>query len=275
MGYVYRAFDVGAREPVALKVLATHHAADREVVARFQRAAVVGAKLALPHVVRVIEFGTYRGIHYLAMELMEGGSVASKIEKNGPFPEDIALDVMRAMTLALDGIAAAGLIHRDLKPENILFKKNGCAKLGDLGLVKGTAGEEDGAELTGTGFIVGTPHYMAPEQALGKRDLDVRTDLYGLGITLFQMLTGRVPFEGPTPVAVLTKHLHEPLPDPRIFNPTLTEGTFALMKRLAAKRRSDRFQTPAEATAAIDALVGPRSPRGGAKGATGAEGPGA
>ncbi len=256
MGRVYAARDDRSGEAVALKILSAEHSKDRETVERFARAAKIAARLAIPHIVAAYEVGRVGHTRYLAMELMEGGNASARVRERGPFKEAEALAVARAMALALEGVERARLIHRDIKPENILFTRDDVSKLADLGLAKETTtGGLLKSDLTGTGFIVGTPQYMAPEQALGKRDLDIRTDIYGLGISLFEMVTGRLPFDGVAPIDVLTRQLHEPLPDPRILAPDLGDGAAAVIQRMTRKTRTDRFQSPGELREAVERLL--------------------
>ncbi|HVY60929.1 MAG TPA: serine/threonine-protein kinase, partial [Planctomycetota bacterium] len=257
MGAVYKARQVSLGRPVALKVLSPRHAQDRDFVKRFEREARAAAALNHPHVVQPLEIGAERGYHYYAMEFCEGGSVASRIDAKGRFPEREALEVVKAIAMALGYAAELNMIHRDIKPDNILFTRTGIPKLADLGLAK-ERGESE--QLTMTGMILGTPNYMSPEQALGKKDIDVRSDFYALGITLYEMLTGTVPYKGESALIILNMHVNEPLPDPRELAGGLSDGVVALLRRMTAKRREDRHPDAAALVADCDALLGGRPP---------------
>jgi hypothetical protein len=251
MGAVYRAKQVSLGRPVALKVLAPRYAKESEFVARFEREARAAARLHHPHVVQPLEIGAEKGYHFYAMEFCEGGSVASRIDKEGPFSEREALEVIRAIGQALAYAAELDMIHRDIKPDNILFTRTGVPKLADLGLAK----ERGDTGLTQTGMILGTPNYMSPEQATGKKDLDIRTDIYALGIALFEMLTGTVPFKSDSALVVLNMHMNEPLPDPRKLRPDISDGTLALLKKMTAKSRERRHPGAKELVAECEKLI--------------------
>jgi hypothetical protein len=253
MGAVYRAKQISLGRAVALKVLAPQHGADPEFVGRFVREARSAARLNHPYVVQPLEIGAEKGFHFFAMELCEGGSVASRIDRRGRFPEPDALEVIRAVGLALSYASELGMIHRDIKPDNILFTRTGITKLADLGLAKDRS---ETHQLTMTGLILGTPNYMPPEQALGKKDLDIRGDIYALGITLFEMVTGRVPFKGDTPLIVMNQHVNEPLPDPRSIVPDLSEDLVRLIRRMTEKDRDLRFRSPRDLVVECERVLG-------------------
>jgi len=252
MGAVFKARQTSLGRMVAVKVLDPLLALRSDVAARFKREARAAARLDHPHVVQPIDCGEDLNFLYFAMELMEGGSAAQRLYKEGPFDEREALTIVRSMALALDYAQSFGLVHRDIKPGNILFTRHGAPKLADLGLVME---RDDPSQITRTGLTIGTPAYMSPEQALGERTLDVRSDLYALGISLFEILTGKLPFQGPTVAAVLTQHVAGNLPDPRTFRADLSEGTAQLIVKLSARWREERFQSAREVVAAVDSIL--------------------
>ena len=252
MGHVWLARDAKGRE-LALKTLSAVLAGkDPAYVARFVREAKAACTLAHPCVVQVYEMGVADGVHYIAMEYAAGGSVADLLtQQAGALPVDHALAIVRDVASGLGAAAAQGLVHRDIKPANILLRTDGSAMLGDLGLVRATEGELSNT-LTLTGATLGTPAYMSPEQAHDAKTADVRSDIYSLGATLYQMATGTLPFAGDTGIDIMLKQVEEPLPDPRSRNPQLDERTARIIIRMMAKHPADRFQSAAELLRALD-----------------------
>jgi formylglycine-generating enzyme required for sulfatase activity/serine/threonine protein kinase len=240
MGTVYRAQQIHLQRLVALKVMNPTLAADPDFCARFMREARAGAAIDHPHVVRIHDADIRDGILYQVFEFVPGGDLARLLATRGPLPPAEALRLIAECADGLHAIHLAGLLHRDLKPQNIFLDAKGRAKLGDLGLARSASAGEN---LTMTGAVMGTAAYMAPEQANGD-DLDIRADIHALGGTLYTLLTGRLPFTGPTPGAVMGKVIYEPPPDPRALVPTIPAEVAALVQRAMAKRRNDRFATP-------------------------------
>jgi len=242
MGTVYRANQVHLNRLVALKVMKPSLAMDKDFCDRFMREARSGAALDHPHVVRILDADIREGILYLAFEFMPGGDLAHLLEQRGP---QTAAEALRLIAECADGLHAIhlkGLLHRDIKPQNIFLDAEGHIKLGDLGLARLATGDD---RMTMTGAVMGTPAYMAPEQADGT-ELDIRSDIHALGGTLYTLLTGRQPFTGPTQMAIMGKVMYEPPPDPRAVIPTVPDDVAAVVKRAMAKRRDDRFATPAD-----------------------------
>jgi serine/threonine-protein kinase len=242
MGAVYRAQVPDTGVEVALKLLPKKLSADPNFLARFHREANLGMELHHPHIVRTIDFGESKGTYYIAMEVVEGGTLDHHLHVSGAIPERTALKITRDLLGALQYAHEKGLIHRDIKPSNILFDREGKSKLSDFGLAK--AHEPDPQFMT-EGTTVGTPHYMAPEQARGE-ELDIRADLYALGATLYHAVTGQTPFSGSS-AAVMHSHLKRELPPPESLNPNLSPGCIAIIKKLMAKERKERYTTPAAA----------------------------
>ena len=194
LGVVYKARQDSIGRTVALKVMFPNLVSNKEYVQRFMREAKVSAELDHPNIVRGIDFGEAEGYYFFAMEYVNGGSLKEIIKEKGIFDEQEAVLVILKIADALKYAENRNLIHRDIKPENIMLTKDGIPKLCDLGLAKTL--ESTDMSLTRTGIIMGTPHYISPEQAVGQKDLDIRSDIYSLGITLYHMITGDVPYQG-------------------------------------------------------------------------------
>jgi serine/threonine-protein kinase len=237
MAVVYKAWQSSLERYVALKILPQYFQHDPEFLARFRREARAAAQLNHPNIIQVYDVGEQEGLHYIAMEYLEGGTLHDRLSA-GPLPADQIQLVLDQVASALDYAHAHGLIHRDIKPGNILFTGDGRPKVADFGIVRPTA--ETG--LTRTGVLMGTPEYMAPEQAEGKQ-VDRRVDLYALGVVLYQMLTGRVPFRRTTPHAVLHAVIYEPPTPPRQIQPELDPAIESVALKALAKQPEQRFQT--------------------------------
>lgn len=253
MGAVYLAQRSDAGYYVALKILTKKNAADATLLRRFQREASVGQKLNHPNLIRTLDFGELQGTYFIAQEYVEGVDLGKILESRKLLPEKDALRIIRDVAAALQHAAAAGLVHRDVKPENIIFDRNGIIKLGDFGLVCFTA--PGAAHLTQTDMVVGTAHYISPEQAKGEADLDFRADIYSLGATMYRLVTGRTPFEGSSPAVVMAKHLHEELTPPDDLTPSLSDGCVAIIEKMMAKDREDRYSAIEDLLADLDAVL--------------------
>lgn len=242
MGMVYKARQKSLDRIVALKVLPARAAKETAFIKRFISEARTVARLNHENIIAGIDVGEHDGTYYFAMEHVEGESVAQMIERQGALEERYALQVVAQMARALAHAHKHGLVHRDVKPQNILLTRAGLAKLCDLGLAK----MQNEASKDPTGVPVGTPHYLSPEQARGEADVDIRSDVYSLGASLFHMLTGSTPFEGQSPMVLMTKHLTEEPASPRKKNPTVSRGASDLVLRMMSKDKEDRHQTPGE-----------------------------
>jgi serine/threonine protein kinase len=250
MATAYLATHLESGREVALKVLrvAPGHGDEgvdtEEFARRFEREGALLTELDHPNIVKVYGFGHAPGVLYIYMEYVPGGDLTSRIERGLPIDE--ALDIIAAIGAALDFAHEHSVIHRDVKPSNILFRDDGTPLLSDFGIAKQTDGS---TEITAVGMLLGSPFYMSPEQAQGKA-LDGRSDLYGLGIILFEMLTGRVPFFAPSPLKVLMAHSNEPIPR---LDPELKPFQI-LVDQMLAKSRDDRIASGADLSEAIEAL---------------------
>ena len=256
MATVYRAFDPRFRREVALKILPARFLDDPAFRSRFEREAQSVAALEHPAIVPVYDFGETENQPYLVMRLMTGGSLAERLEK-GTMPLPEISRIFQRLASALDAAHRHGIIHRDLKPANILFDQYDEPYLADFGIVK-WAGEGDVTKaLTGTGAAVGTPAYMSPEQVQGQ-DLDGRSDVYALGVILFEMLSGRRPYEATTPMALAVKHVTEPIP--KIEGQHVPAACQTLINRAMAKNPDERYRTAAAFAQALQSVAGSRFP---------------
>lgn len=258
MGAVYRARHVVMDRDVALKVLLPHFADQPDVVARFEREARAAAKLRHPHIVEIYDAGTADGYAFIAMEYLPGGSlqqhVVAQQSAGRPFNLRQALEAVRQIASALDYAHGKGFVHRDIKPSNIMVGADGRFVVTDFGIV--FAG--DATRLTHTASTLGTPAYMSPEQALGQR-VDGRSDQYALGVVLYELLTGALPFSADTPLSLMMKHVTEPLQPIGKVNPSIPPAVQHIIERMLAKAPDARFPSMAEVVGAVDALLGDRS----------------
>ena len=237
MGAVYLAMDTRDNRPVALKILPRHLAADTEFMRRFDAESHAVSQLSHPNIVQGLATCKDRGRHFLVMEYCDGETLDRRLEREGALP---AAEAVRIVTQVARGLAYAhgeDFVHGDIKPANIMLLPDGTAKILDLGLTKriGTP------TLAQGDTAVGTPDYIAPEQALSAPDVDGRADLYALGATLFHLVTGQTPFPGATVVEVLSGHLHRPIPDPRTIRMDVPDGIVYVIGRMMKKRREDRY----------------------------------
>jgi serine/threonine protein kinase/ligand-binding sensor domain-containing protein len=238
MATVYKAYHANMDRYVALKVLSHQFAQNEEFLGRFQHEARLIAKLEHPHILPVHDFGESQGTPYLVMRYLDAGTLKDKMER-----ETLTLqEIDHILTQLADALAYAhekGVIHRDLKPSNAMLDQRGDVFLTDFGIAKMLEGSP---HFTLTGAITGTPAYMSPEQAQGLK-LDQRSDIYSLGIVLYEMMTGRVPFEAETPLAVILKHIQDPLPPISSIKPDTHPAVEAVLLKSLAKKPEDRFQT--------------------------------
>ena len=245
MGAVYEARQLALQRIVALKILPPHLADEEGFVARFQSEAIAAANVNHANIVQVFTAGESEGIEYIAMEFIEGETIQQRLKRLGRLPLTEALDIAYHVAAALDHAwQTAQLIHRDVKPDNIFLAQNGTVKLGDFGLAKIL--REGATSATVTGLVLGSAHFMSPEQARGQRDLDARTDIYSLGCTLHYMMTGRTVFEGPDFMSVMYKHVNETPAPLHTLLPHCPAGVNRLLTRMIAKEREARPPSHAE-----------------------------
>src|SRR5271154_3532935 len=243
MGVVYKAKQISVDRVVAIKILLDPLAQNKEFIKRFEREAMIAAKLSHNNVVNAIDAGMIDGHYYFVMEYVEGPTIKDFLDKNKTFDEKEALRITLAITEALKHAAQRGLIHRDIKPENVILTREGEVKLADLGLARLTDDEKWG--LSEAGMAIGTPYYISPEQVRGQTNIDIRADIYSLGATLYHMVTGRVPYGGETPNEVMRKHVdpNVAIIPPDHLNSKLSGGLGMVVETMMAKNREHRYQT--------------------------------
>ena len=244
MGAVFLATDTRLQREVALKVLPPEQSNDPEVVQRFYQEGRAAARLDHENIARVFTIGSDRGYHFIAFEYIEGGTLRQLILEHGQLPIGEAINYTLQIAGALVHASERGVVHRDVKPSNIIVTPLGRAKLVDMGLARRFERGTDDGGLTQSGTTLGTFDYISPEQARDPRDVDVRSDLYSLGCTLFHMLAGRPPFPDGTVLQKLLQHQEEPPPDVRVLNPDVPPDLAAILVKLMAKDRERRYQTP-------------------------------
>jgi len=238
MGIVYEAHDPRLGRSVALKTLRPELYADRDARRRFLAEARAMAGVSHPNVVQIYDIREERGAIYFAMELLDGTPLDTLVRERGPLSLDRALDIVDQTAAGLQAAAGHGIIHRDVKPANLLLDAAGRVKVTDFGLAKKVVA---GAEVTSSTVFFGTPCYLSPERASGQA-VDERSDIYSLGATLYELLTGKPPFSGANPVAVISKHLTEPVPPPRHARPDLPYPVQLLVLQMLAKEPQSRPQ---------------------------------
>ncbi len=252
MAVVYRAADEKLERDVTLKILKQEYNGDEDFIKRFNTEARAAAKLTNTNIVSVYDVGTDGNVTYIVMEYVNGFTLKELIQRRAPFDDEVALGIAIQIASGLEHAHNHGIIHRDVKPENILITKDGSdgtIKVTDFGIAKAA-----NSKTTSTNAM-GSVHYFSPEQAKGD-DVDTRTDIYSLGIVLYEMITGTVPFDGDSPVALAMKHITEAMPDARLINPKVTDRTLAVIDKATQKLASERYQTIGEMLIDLKAAAG-------------------
>ena len=242
---VYRAWDTRTGQVIALKVMHPHLVRDATYLERFQREARLAASINHPNVVRIFDVGQDGESHFMALEFLPL-SLNNLVEAQGQMPLDRVVDIAHQIALGLDSAHQRGIVHRDIKPHNILISPEGTAKVTDFGIGRAA----DLSTMTRTGAVMGTPHYMAPEQARGMR-VDIRSDIYSLGIAIYQMLTGELPFNAETPWEVIRQHIEAKPPQLRRGRPDVPRALESVVERCLEKDPARRYQTPSEMAVAL------------------------
>lgn len=250
MAVVYVARDLQTNRIFAVKVLNRKAASDAELLQRFWREFDLLKQLTGPHVIRPVAWGEERDMHYIVMDYVDGHTLKHIVETEGPLPPLQAIDMIEQSALGLESAAERGIVHRDVKPQNILMTIDGVVKLTDFGLAR----SHSSPPITISNVFLGTPYYVAPEQADNGRSADTRSDLYSLGCVFFELVTGRVPYEGDTAVDVVVQHLRSPIPSCCSLRPDLPLAYEAFFQRAMAKQASQRFQTVPDFIAGLEEL---------------------
>ncbi|MCP4420190.1 MAG: protein kinase, partial [Chloroflexi bacterium] len=255
MARVYKAYQANLDRYVALKVLHSHLAEEDEFIGRFEREAASIARFRHPHIVQVFDFDTEGDNHYMVMEFIEGPTLKAELDwrilEDKPFSSSEINNIMMALSSAIDYAHVRGIIHRDIKPANIMFTQDGEVVLTDFGIVRMLGVPR----YTRTGFIAGTPSYMAPEQAQTLNS-DHRSDIYSLGVILYELVTGHIPFSGDTPLEIIQKHIDEPLPPIDIDNGKIPPIVETVLSKTLAKNPDHRYQSATDLAQAIQQAFG-------------------
>ncbi|HEV3006032.1 MAG TPA: serine/threonine-protein kinase, partial [Pirellulales bacterium] len=255
MGAVFKALHMRLGKIVALKILRSDRLSDPQNVARFEREMKAVGRLEHPRIVRALDAGNHDGTHYLVMEYVEGYDLAKLSRRMGPLDMSDACELARQAAEGLDQVHRNALVHRDIKPSNLMLTPDGQVKLLDLGLALLNGEQPQGAELTGVGQVMGTPDYLAPEQVESGHKVDTRADIYALGCTLYELLTGAAPFGGrayDTPLKKAIAHVNETAPPLREKRAAVQSGLAALLERMLAKDPAVRPATPADVVAMLE-----------------------
>ena len=241
MGKVYRVEDKKIKEEVALKLVKPEISADKKTIERFSNELKLARKIRNKHICGMYDLGREKGAHYITMEYVPGEDLKSFIRRIGQLPVDKAISIAKQTCEGLSEAHRLGVVHRDLKPSNIMIDKEGNARIMDFGIARSLKAKR----ITGAGVMIGTPEYMSPEQVEGK-DTDQRSDIYSLGVILYEMLTGQLPFEGDTPLAVAMKHKGEMPKDPKEYNAQIPDDLSHLILKCLEKEKEKRFQSAGE-----------------------------
>ena len=263
VGKVFLAHHKSLKIPVAVKVLSRKISENLVTSQRFIREAQSAAQMNHINIVRVLDCGIEKGpendIIFYVMEFVKGGSTGQEFRKGNIFDENEALAIGQSVCRALSEAEKHSIVHRDIKPDNIMIASEGIYKLADLGLAKSTDSPEQNtrSDLTGFQIGMGTPHYMSPEQAIDAKNVDIRADIYSLGVTLFQLATGALPYPGSDVGAVLRQHAVKTIPNPKEMNPKLSDGFCQMIMKCMAKMPEDRYSSPRELEMVMTELRAP------------------
>lgn len=239
MAHVYRAVNITSHRSVAIKVLRQEYSDNPEFLRRFEREARAVLHLSNDHIVRAYGVGQYEGLPFIIMEYVEGKTLKQIIQDNGPMPAKAAIGIVCQVLEALSAAHAAGIIHRDVKPQNVILTKDGCAKLADFGIAR----DAEASTVTFAGDkVIGSVHYLSPEQATGM-PVTAASDIYSVGVMLYELLTGSVPFTGENSVAIALKHIHDVPPEPAQLNPKIQPALNSIIMRALQKDADKRYPT--------------------------------
>ncbi|MBT5137268.1 MAG: serine/threonine protein kinase [Phycisphaerae bacterium] len=259
MATVFLAQQESLDRPVAIKVLPKKFSENEDFLERFYKEGRAAAKLNDANIVQAYDVGKSGEYHYFVMEYVDGDTVYEQITEKKKLSQEEALPIIRQVALALKHAHRVGFIHRDIKPKNIMIANNGDVKLADLGLARALDDREAAEAEAGRAY--GTPYYISPEQIRGKKDITPAADIYGLGATLYHMVTGNVPFPGKNPSDVMHRHLKQELVPPDHINPTLSAGFSQIIEMMMAKEVSQRYQNASDLIEDLDAVARGDSPQ--------------
>lgn len=251
MATVYKAYHPALDRYVAIKVLHPAFLEDPNFLARFNREAKVVARLEHPNIVPIYDYADHKGQPYLVMKFIEGETLKARLA-HGPLTKAEALNVSASVGSALGFAHKRGILHRDVKPSNVILTPDGSIYLADFGLARIA---QSGESTLSADMMMGTPHYISPEQARGERNLDEGTDIYSFGVVLYEIVVGRVPFSSDTPFSIIHDHIYTPLPLPRVVNPRVPEAMQSVLLKALEKPREGRFATVEDLVAAFQAAV--------------------
>lgn len=249
MGNIYKVLDTKVNEKIALKLINMETSSDEKTIERFSNELKLARKVSHRNICRMYDLGEEQGTHYITMEFVAGEDLKNSITRMGPLTPARAVSIAKQLCKGLAEAHKSGVIHRDLKPQNIMIDSKGNGRIMDFGIARTLKGEG----LTAEGMVIGTPEYMAPEQVEGK-EVDQRTDIYSLGAILYEMLTGRVPFVGKSPISIAFKHKTEKPKDPRMFNDQIPEDFSRLVLKCMEKDKAKRFQNVDELYAELESV---------------------
>ncbi len=264
MGEVFKAEHRRMKRIVAIKMLPKSLMKTAAAVARFQREVEAASKLLHPNIVSAFDADEANGVHFLVMEFVEGADLSALVKKNGPLSIEQAVNCVLQAAKGLEAAHKKGIVHRDVKPANVLLDNEDTIKLLDMGLarlqgrISGDATTQ--AELTGSGMMMGTVDYMAPEQALDSKRADARADIYSLGCTLYYLLTGKPMYGGNTPIERLLAHREQPIPGLPCRGDTISQQVEAVFRKMVAKKVEDRYQSVSDVLTDLERCVSGRTP---------------
>jgi len=258
MAVVFKGKQLSLDRIVAIKVLPKRLSENQEFVDRFYQEGRAAARLNHPNIVQAFDVGESGGYHYFVMEYIDGKTVYDVLSEGVPMTETEAIRIILQSARALEHAHAQSLIHRDVKPKNLMITNSGSVKLADMGLAREMGDYATAAAEAGRAY--GTPYYISPEQIRGEITIDARADIYGLGATFYHMVTGKVPFDGTTPSAVMHKHLKDPLIPPDHLNKSLSSGVGEIIEVMMAKNPEDRYPSCTELIADLEAVASGEPP---------------